>query len=321
MNQTTRKLFLAAALASALLGCGPETMETGEEVGAPEVEGASAAITSATRGQTIKANTGVNLRTGPSSAYSVILVVPYGATATVLNGTPNNGYFQIDYRGTVGWSYGTYWDAVPGLVVNGYTLSSTQDANIRWIAQYTVARLAGTRDQKLTVASRVAWWSLKEGVLDLSNPHPFSLCQTPTGPVRLGPTSVCGYSVWQAGIAGIQVYDHTLTDAENLALSLYPGKTVRDVLSITADYSGYPAGTSTYDAIVNSTGNLRRSWLERNHGVGFTMEEPVVTSQCINGSSGWCYNNTWAPSKYFAPDKSSALRSIGEIKAILDGLN
>ncbi|HLL53869.1 MAG TPA: SH3 domain-containing protein [Myxococcaceae bacterium] len=316
--------FRFAALAAVVLSaCGPQTLEEDlDSPGEAAVEsGTDALISGASRGSTVRANANVNLRTGASSTFGVILVVPAGATATVLNPTPSNGYYQVDYRGNVGWSHGQYWDVVPGLVVNGFTLNAAQDKWVRWIAANTVSRLQGTRSERLVKASRVAWWSLKEGVLDLSNPHAYSNCHFSTGDQRIGPLQTCPSGApWQVGISGIQVPNYSLSTAESTALAMYPGLTVRDVLARSATIANYPVGSTEYNGIVNSTGDLKKSWLLRNHAVGITLQEPAVTRECITNSLSWCYNPNWYPSNRFSPNKTAALRAIGELQAILDGL-
>ena len=49
----------------------------------------------------------LNLRYGASTSYDVILVVPDGATVTLLGATAN-GYSRVSYQGTIGWAYSAY---------------------------------------------------------------------------------------------------------------------------------------------------------------------------------------------------------------------
>lgn len=49
----------------------------------------------------------LNLRNSPSLDAAVILVMPPGANVTVISG-PSNGFYSVDYGGTVGWAYGDY---------------------------------------------------------------------------------------------------------------------------------------------------------------------------------------------------------------------
>lgn len=60
---------------------------------------------------TLVATSDVNLRKGPATSYGVITVVPTGASVKVLNPTPDNGFYNIDYNGNVGWSSGKYYSA------------------------------------------------------------------------------------------------------------------------------------------------------------------------------------------------------------------
>ena len=308
-------------LTAALAGCGPE-----HDVSAEPSEGtlethAAAVISGAARGSTIQAVEGVNLRSGPGTGYAVILAVPAGKTATVLNATPTSGFYQVDYQGRTGWTHGDYWNVVAGLWVNGWQLNATQDKWVRWIAQYTVPKLQGTREQRLTVASRVAWWSLKEGVLDLANPFPFSLCNTTSGDVRIGPLETCAAGrAWQVGLSAIQVPNVSMATVQSTSASIHSTLTEAQVLAATASQAGYAAGTSTHTSIVNSSGDLRKSWLLRNHAVGITLQEPIVTRECVTNAYGWCYGTGWTTTARYAPNRTEALESMAELKATLNGL-
>lgn len=315
-----RALPLSLLLVTALAGCGPEHGVPEAPVGALETHPA-AVISGAARGSTIQAVEGVNLRTGPGTTYAVIVTVPAGKTATVLNATPSGGFYQVDYQGSTGWTHGDYWNVVAGLWVNGYQLNATQDKWVRWLAQYTVPKLQGTRDQRLNVASRVAWWSLKEGVLDLANPFPFSLCNTSSGDVRIGPLDSCAPGrAWQVGISGIQAGTYSMTTVQNTTRTLHSTLTEAQVLAATASQAGYAAGTSTHNSIVSSTGDLRRSWLLRNHAVGVTLQEPIITNECVTNAYGWCYGTGWPTTARYAPNRTEALESIRELKAAMNGL-
>lgn len=60
-------------------------------------------------GSTLKTTGNLNLRTGASTSNSVRLVIPTGATVTTVNVTaPTNGFYNVKYNGTVGWSSGSY---------------------------------------------------------------------------------------------------------------------------------------------------------------------------------------------------------------------
>jgi Bacterial SH3 domain len=283
-----------------------------------QAQPASADLNRPARGTTIQAAERVPLRSGPSASDSVIVAVPAGHTATVLSPTPSNGFYHVNYQGNVGWIRGIHWNVVGGLWVNGHRLNPTEAHWVRWVAGNTVAKLDGSRNIRIGHAARVTWWSLKEGVLDIGNVHPYSNCQ---GRGHVGPLVVCpSGSAWQVGIAAIQVPNFSLGTAEATARQLYPNRTVRGVLSLTATTAGYAAGTPTHDAIANSTGQLRNSWLQRNHAVGVTLNAPVVYGECVDGSRSWCYSTGWPTSARYAPDKAAALRSIREIMAIFYAL-
>jgi hypothetical protein len=322
LSRSLLPVLLATALSTAC-GEGLDSAPTSlEEVPASGLEThAGAVISGASRGSTVQATEGVNLRSGPGTTYGVLLSVPAGKTATVLNATPSSGFYQVSYQGTVGWTHGDYWNVVAGLWVNGYQLTATQDKWVRWLGTYTVPKLQGTRDERLTKAARVAWWSLKEGVLDLANPFPYSNCNTTSGDVRIGPLETCAAGrAWQVGISGVQVGTYPLSTVQSTTRSIHATITEAQVLGATANQAGYATGTSTYNSIVNSAGDLRKSWLLRNHAVGVTLQEPIVTRECITNGYVWCYGTGWTTSARYAPNRTEALESIAELKAVMDGL-
>jgi uncharacterized protein YgiM (DUF1202 family) len=114
---THRLIALAAALAAASLmsavGCSatPEEPDSDSLVGAPEDvvtkgEGVSGSLAV---GSTLVSTTDVNHRTGPSTSYKILHVVPQGSKVTVVESSPKNGFYKIKHNGTIGWSYGQYY--------------------------------------------------------------------------------------------------------------------------------------------------------------------------------------------------------------------
>jgi Bacterial SH3 domain len=275
-----------------------------------------ASLSSPARGTTIRATEVVNLRAGPSTSDEIMATAVPGDTATVLNTAPTNGFYRVGYQGKVGWTHGDYWSTTAGLVVNGHQLLPNEEAAVRWIAANTMPRVAGTLSERLTLVSRVSWWSLKEGVLGLANPHSYSHCNNGDK----NPLATCPVPVWQVGIAAAQQQTFTLSQTEAVATQLYPGWTVHDVLAHTATYAGYPAGTAGYNQIVNSADSFRNSWLLRNHGVGFTLNAGIVTNECVSNSYLWCYGNGWPETAWYAPNRTAAMRAIGELRSILYAL-
>jgi hypothetical protein len=201
-------------------------------------------------------------------------------------------------------------------VVNGHTVPAASCQFLHEIAFQVIPPLAGTRDEKLTNAARVAWWSLKEGILSLQNPYLYSNCNVPPD-TPYGPLETCASGhAWQVGISGSQVAGTKLTTLETLATTLF--KKVSQVLEQAAQRAGLDAATT--QKVVASTGMLRNSWLLRVGSIGFTNQAPIVTSECITQSLSWCYSSTWSPSKLYAPNKTAALKSIADIKAIFGSL-
>lgn len=203
------------------------------------------------------------------------------------------------------------------LVVNGHQLTAAEEANVRWIADNTVPRISGDREARLDAASQATWWTLKEGVLGLENPHGYSNCDN----VHLDPLESCEpQCCWQVGIGAIQTTTWDPARAEEVAQQLYPGESVEQILAHTASYSGYPEGSAGHDTIVNSTGGFRNSWVLRNHGVAFELNAPQVKAECIDDSLSWCYGTGWDTTEKYAPNKEASMGSIADLRAILDQL-
>lgn len=57
--------------------------------------------------ETMTVTEDLNLRSGPSTADSIVAVMPAGATVTV-TGAERNGFLPVTYRGTAGWAYAQY---------------------------------------------------------------------------------------------------------------------------------------------------------------------------------------------------------------------
>lgn len=54
----------------------------------------------------------LNMRSGPATTYSVVTVMPAGATV-VLTGQQSNGFHSVTYNGRTGWAFSTYLDITP----------------------------------------------------------------------------------------------------------------------------------------------------------------------------------------------------------------
>ena len=214
-------------------------------------------------------------------------------------------------------------DASVPLTVNGYRLSDTEARWVRYTASAVVPYLSGGREQRLTTASRAAWWALKEGVWGLSDATAFSSCnRAPGRDERLDAVTACypSTAAWQVGLAAVQVPNFGSDEVERVALALFPGQSVVQVLAAAAREAGIDPASSTGQAIVASTGTLRRSWLLRASRVGFSLVVRNIEAECINGAQPWCYSAAWSPSSRYAPDRTAALRAMADLRAILASL-
>ena len=115
MSILTRSSLVLLAALPALAACSaaPDSSPEGL-VGAPEVtdsseEGVSGNLPA---GSTLKATANVNLRTGASTSKSILNVVAKGDSVTLVSSAPQNGFYKVQYNGTVGWSFGKYFDLV-----------------------------------------------------------------------------------------------------------------------------------------------------------------------------------------------------------------
>jgi hypothetical protein len=43
-----------------------------------------------------------------------------------------------------------------------------------------------------------------------------------------------------------------------------------------------------------------------------------VTRECVDSTRAWCYGTGWRDTQLYAPDRASALRSIDDVRAILE---
>jgi hypothetical protein len=212
-------------------------------------------------------------------------------------------------------------DGELGNTVNRHALSVEQASWVSYFAWCAVPMLKGTRDARLTAASTVAWWALKEGVLDASRSHPVGLSLCRTNRV-IGPLDTCAVRfAWQVGASGVQASCCSLNSVASTAATLFPGMTEDELLSGAAVEAGYPIGSAENRGIVGSAGALRASWLLHVTAIGFLRQGPIVTDECIATSRPWCFGTRWAASSSYAPDKPSAMRAIRDLRRILDLLS
>jgi hypothetical protein len=214
-------------------------------------------------------------------------------------------------------------DGALGDTVNGHAMTAQQASWVSYFAWCAVPLLQGTRDARLTSASTVAWWALKEGVLDVANPNPvgYSWCGA-GGDHDIGPLETCAAgSAWQVGASGIQAPCCSSSNVENTAAMLFPSMSDSELLSGAAVEAGYAIGSANNTGIASSTDVLKTSWLLHVTAIGFTYQAPIVTNECITASDSWCFGTGWTTSANYAPDKASAMQSMSDLRAILDLLS
>lgn len=71
-----------------------------------DVPAASAAPAAGTT--SMKAAANLNLRKGPGTSYAITLVIPSGSVVSLVSTTPQNGFYNIKYGGSTGWSHSAY---------------------------------------------------------------------------------------------------------------------------------------------------------------------------------------------------------------------
>ena len=61
----------------------------------------------------VRTTANLNMRTGPSTAYAIILTIPSGTTISVF-AKASNGWYKVGYAGKAGWVNGSYVRTSPG---------------------------------------------------------------------------------------------------------------------------------------------------------------------------------------------------------------
>jgi uncharacterized protein YraI len=70
----------------------------------------------------------LNLRTGPSTSYSILRVIPKGSLVQLLDPTAVNGFLHVDHQGLTGWASATYLVAQTVSGEGGTASGAGQDA-------------------------------------------------------------------------------------------------------------------------------------------------------------------------------------------------
>ncbi len=204
-------------------------------------------------------------------------------------------------------------------LVNGHRLGRTEEQGVRFYASQVVPYLSGTRQERLTKAARVAWWALKEGVLDVRNPVAYSLCHFASGDASIGAFEVCPGAIWQSGIAGKQVWDAPAQATLEAWITERGPGSIDEELRRAATFAGLGGGDA--NRVAAATSGLRRAWLVRVPYVGVEAQVGTVVGECVDGSRSWCYGRGWDTSALYAPTRAGAFRAMDDLYGLLDALS
>ena len=96
-------LFLVA-------GCAADAGQQGDDAAAVDDGQATADALTATveDGTTAKTTANLRLRSAASTSSDTIDTMPKGATVTIVDGTPQNGFYKVSYDGNEGFASGNY---------------------------------------------------------------------------------------------------------------------------------------------------------------------------------------------------------------------
>ncbi len=120
MRSTSRSTPLKwlPVVALVMVGCGG----AGSSVDSVELQGVDEDLGTSESGltgcvaykSTLTTTTGLNLRTGPSTSYSIIAVMPQGATVTTMDNPscPSGTWYKVSWGGVTGWASGSYFNLV-----------------------------------------------------------------------------------------------------------------------------------------------------------------------------------------------------------------
>ncbi|RYZ65944.1 MAG: hypothetical protein EOP09_13465 [Proteobacteria bacterium] len=209
--------------------------------------------------------------------------------------------------------------------VNGHALNESQSENVEWVRKCVVPVLRVSHSDAPALAARATWWALREGILDMPKDkiHRYSNCHEHGRDRRRSdiPLYRCGGSIWQVGMAAIQVNNYpdkyVAGMVDKVLGPVEAGINVTDALEMSAELAGFRPGSKVYDAIVRSTGKLRKSWLLRNPLIGMPIvQNQEVLVECFKQNKKWCYTSGWLSAKYFGASRRSMLKSIQDLTRI-----
>lgn len=107
--------------------------------------------TTTTTGTKMQTTANLSMRTGPSTSYSRILVIPNGGQVTA---TETSGVWKkINYNGTVGWAHSSYLKTVTTQVVESAVETKTTTTAATKTNGYAISYTAANQGQKEIFAS------------------------------------------------------------------------------------------------------------------------------------------------------------------------
>lgn len=265
-----------------------------------------------------------------------------GGMLATCNANPNckgfnsNGYLKTKIEPLGKWQVWTEPGPCDGLfikkpvgpsdyVVNGNGLRENEISIVHFIVKYTIKNMGLSPHE--AIRDRVgpgAWWSLKEGVLNLPNPFRHNNCNDEWP--RRDTLKACDAGLqWQVGVASVQVNYMSspawVQKIEDKAKELY-NNDISFALSQTAKQALYEEETTEFDAILTSTGYLRTSWIFRNHLVGFFYKGLDVKQSCVDAAIPWCYDKKCADCDRYALENIQSVRdAIDEVTILLQSLH
>ncbi|MBS1963252.1 MAG: hypothetical protein JST04_13640 [Bdellovibrionales bacterium] len=208
-------------------------------------------------------------------------------------------------------------------VVNGHALTAAQASNVAWIARCVVPLLPGAASERAHAVALTTWWSLREGILDLTGSRAFrySNCHE-NGADRSRsnlPMYDCPTSIWQVGLAAGQVANFSTAKYREVEKQVFgdldPKITERSVLGWSAALAGFSETSASYRAIQRSTGRVRNSWLMRNPLIGMMLVgKENVAGECFVDRKKWCFGTGYAAAARFARDEAAMRTSVADLE-------
>jgi uncharacterized protein YraI len=117
MNKTLRGFVFVSFVISLFEACVPGGVDPDNDgiVGVDEStsDRGDGLTGSVVVGQKLITTANLNLRSGASTSYDVLHVIPEGSTVFAQSASPNNGFYKVKHSGVVGWSYGDYLKKAP----------------------------------------------------------------------------------------------------------------------------------------------------------------------------------------------------------------